>query len=97
MFLIVLQNCIYYGIKYKGIHDVFTFATTESCANYVLMQSLLVLSLIGVNCFVMITGYFSITNTSFRLRQVSKIFLEVLFYAVVLHFIVKYIMGGYTA
>lgn len=57
------------------------------------MQSLLVLSLIGVNCFVMITGYFSITNTSFRLRQVAKIFIEVLFYTVILHFVVKYMLG----
>ena len=46
----------------------------------------------GVNCYVIISGYF-LCNSHFRLSKLFQIYIQVLFYSVVLAFISKYVLG----
>ncbi|MBQ7718401.1 MAG: acyltransferase [Clostridia bacterium] len=48
---------------------------------------------IGINCFVMITGYF-MCKSNITAKKFAKLVLEVMFYRIVLHFI--FIITGYT-
>ncbi len=48
----------------------------------------------GINCFVLITGYFMCTS-SITLKKFLKLFLEIEFYRVIIYFI--FVQTGYTA
>lgn len=54
--------------------------------NYCITSFLEALSIVGVNCFVLISGYFLI-NSTFKWRKVFQIYLTTIFYSIGLFFI----------
>ena len=71
MILIVLHHYAY---------NNFTF-TSDITLNKLIIQILLIGGKIGVNCFILITGYFMI-NSKFKIKKLLKILLQVLTYSI---------------
>lgn len=54
--------------------------------NLVLIQFLEALSLVAVNCYVLISGYF-LTESEFKIKKILNLWLEVIFYSVTIYII----------
>ena len=93
MLLIVVQHYVVWGIK-PSQHAVFTVDTWYSFLNYASMEALYLLSCIGVNCFVMITGYFMIERKEYRWKSIIKLWVNTAFYSVILYVIACYLGNG---
>ena len=72
MFLIVLGHLVGNGLNRDGFHDV------------LIIPSMFILSasVIAVNCFVLISGFYLIKNS---INSALKIFFEALFYSLTLY------------
>ena len=57
MMLIVVQHYVVWGIKTTNLANFHVNGIYSLC-DYISMEALYLLSCIGVNCFIMITGYF---------------------------------------
>lgn len=87
MFLIV---CHHYVIN-DGLGNV---ASSEFTPNSLFYNLFGMWGKTGINCFVMITGYFMCSST-ITLRKFIKLYLQVLFYAVVLY-VIFWLTGYYS-
>ena len=50
------------------------------------------LCMTGVNCYVIISGYF-LSESHFKLERLLKIYVQVLFYSVTISLVAKYVFG----
>lgn len=71
MILIILLHSLSYG----GTREIYSFGSV----GYVICSFFRGFSYLGVNCFVMLTGWF-MCESSFRIKRVMQIWLQVVFY-----------------
>lgn len=81
MFLIVTSHYVWYVVKAQMDPSVLNVSSIMGGINYVTTDLLFLMSSIGVDCFVMITGYFMIENVEMRWCGVLKTWAQTLFYA----------------
>ncbi len=68
-----------------SVHGKFSFDTSIVSMNRVLVQILSLGGKLGVNCFVLITGYFSCKNSQFRWKGIIKFFIQVTIFSIVIY------------
>lgn len=96
MLLIVAGHYVWFALKDAMPPSVLNVKTIMGGINYVTMDLLFLMASIGVDCFVMITGYFMIEKTEMRWNGVLKTWVQTLFYAVVI-FLVGIVAFGQSA
>ena len=64
-----------------SVHGGYNITDNSLYANKLIVQLLSLGGKLGVNCFILITGYFTI-DSSFKIRKVVRLWLEILFYSV---------------
>lgn len=67
-------------MHHYSVHGGFDLINTNLSFNKIWLQILSLGGKLGVNCFVLITGYFMI-NSKFRFKAILKIILAIMFYA----------------
>lgn len=85
MFLICLHHACVHGPWWD-----YSFSTTTYAVVYALSFG----GKIGVNIFVLITGYFLVT-AKFKIASLLRTILEVLFYSIIIYFIYLFIFSNY--
>lgn len=89
MFLIVVGHYSYHGLKPNPIYNTFNMLEFKSATDFVFMEPLWILATIGVNCFVLITGYFLIDKDKIRWTSLIKFYIQLLFYSIIIYVIVN--------
>lgn len=84
MFLIVVQHYVVWGVK-PSSHAAFCLKDIDDYLNYLSMEALYLVSCIGVNCFIMISGYFMITKFDHRWKSLLRIWVTMTFYSLVIY------------
>lgn len=85
MFFIVVYHFIVHGLILRSSGPVSISMYNSNWiefTNYVLLNFVLIITAVSVNCFVFTSGYFLI-NGNTKWKKVIKLFFEVLFYSVV--------------
>lgn len=94
----ILSMLFIVSLHYLGVGGAFyniTDGNTELLTyNYGIASLLEALSIVGVNCFVLISGYF-LVNSSFKMKKALHIYLTTLFYSVIF-FIAYVIVNGFS-
>ena len=94
----LLRMLFIVSLHYLGVGGAFyniTDGNTELLTyNYGIASLLEALSIVGVNCFVLISGYF-LVNSSFKIKKALHIYLTTLFYSVIF-FIAYVIVNGFS-
>ena len=90
--ILMLAIVIHHYVVNSGIVSVFDF--NNITPNMIFLQFVGVFGKTGINCFVLITGYF-MSKTEFRFTRFLKLYLEVKFYGFVIYTI--FIISGYEA
>lgn len=94
MFLIVAGHYVWTGVKQVAPPNVLN---VNEClmggVNYASMELLWVIACIGVDCFVMLTGYFMIDKTEMRWGGAIRTWLQTLFYSTGITAITALIFG----
>lgn len=80
MFMIVMSHFIYHGIRLNPEFGNFSINSVSRMTDYLALQLLSVFTSTGVNCFVLISGYFLIEKMEIR-RSVFKIWFQTVFYS----------------
>lgn len=86
MFLILVGHYFYWGLGEIHHLDHFNILHSISLLDYATMQPIKILASVGVNCFVMISGYFLIKRNNFRLNSLLKLWVQILFYSLLFYF-----------
>lgn len=86
MFLIVIQHYVVWGIK-PSQHATFCVNSVYSFFDYFSMECLYLLSCIGVNCFILITGFFMINRYEFRWKSICNLWITTILYSICLYLI----------
>lgn len=76
MFMIIIHHLAY--------HSQFNFQYDELTFNRLWIQFIQIGGEVGVNVFVLITGYFML-NHNFKIEKVLKLWFEILFYSIVIY------------
>lgn len=84
MLFIVIWHSILHGIAISKSIDLAKLSPIEFC-NYNIIQLLAYLTSISVNCFVMISGYFSINKKSVNYDRIITIWLQTFFYSLTIY------------
>lgn len=87
MFLIVGGHYIWLALKNVMAPSILNVKSIMGGVNYVTIDLFFLMTGIGVDCFVMITGYFMIENTEMRWRGMLKTWVLTLFYAIVIYLV----------
>lgn len=82
----VLMNHVFnYGLKIypddKGIATTFDISDMGGIALWSTLESMKLIVLVCVNCFVLISGYFLIDKTEFRLKGIWRVWSQTWFYS----------------
>ena len=93
MFLIVIQHYILCGLKQSEVYHYMPMDNLGDILNYISMEALYILSVVGVDCFVMITGYFLINRLSFRWKGMMNIWIQTFIYGITVSLIVNNSLG----
>ena len=72
MFFIVTQHYCYWGLKSSEWYHFMPMKSSMDIFNYISIEALFLISVIGVDCFVLITGYFLIDRLSFRWKGMAS-------------------------
>lgn len=83
MFMIVAGHLIYHGIRLNPELNTFSISSPSDMTDYVLLQILSLFTSTGVNCFILISGYFLIEKTEMR-KSLFKIWFQTAFYSLAL-------------
>lgn len=84
MLFIVSTHAICYGLNIGGVYSCETNRFLHDCTgttNYIILQFIQTLVATGVNCFVLMTGYF-MYNTIVRWDRIKKIWKQTAFYSI---------------
>ena len=65
-----------------AIHPVWNFDTNSITANRVLIQALCIGGKLGVNCFLLISGYYLVGSKGRSIKSIARIWLQIFFYSV---------------
>lgn len=84
--LLRIVSMILIIMHHYSVHGGFDLINSDLSLNQIWVQILSLGGKLGVNCFILITGYFMITST-FKFKSILKIILEVLFYSIIPIFI----------
>ena len=84
MLFIVIWHAIVHGIAISKSVDLKNLSYTE-IGNYGIVQLLAYLTSISVNCFVLISGYFSINSQRVNYDRIIKIWLQTFFYSFIIY------------
>ena len=94
LFLIVIQHYILCGLKPSEVYHYMPMESFGDILNYISMEALYILSVVGVDCFVMITGYFLINRLSFRWKGMMRIWIQTFVYGIAVSLLVNNGLGG---
>ena len=94
MLFIVTQHYVYWGLKPSEWYHSMSMNNSLDIFNYISMEALYVISVIGVDCFVMITGYFLIDRLSFRWKGMMNVWLQTFLYGTIVSLLVNRGLGG---
>ena len=94
MLFIVTQHYVYWGLKPSEWYHSMPMNNSLDIFNYISMEALYVISVIGVDCFVMITGYFLIDRLSFRWKGMMNVWLQTFLYGTIVSLLVNRGLGG---
>lgn len=75
MYMIVVGHCLFHG----RVTAKLSYGSTNYLASYLIQA----FSIVHVNCFVMLAGYFSI-DKNFQLQRLLKIWKQIFFYSIVI-------------
>lgn len=67
-----------------AVHGGFCFETSRITGNLLFLQGLVMGGKMGVDLFVLISGYFLVTASGLQIRKVVKFWLQIFFYSVVI-------------
>lgn len=82
MFCIVVTHCIMYGAVGATRTDMFVnMSSPMTVANWAGMYVIFFLVAVGVNCFVMLSGYLLAERTEYRWKSIFKTWLTTFFYS----------------
>lgn len=95
MLLIVVQHYVVWGVKCSP-HALFDTSTLTGGGDFFLMEALYLTSCIGVNCFVMISGYYLIDKNCFRWKSLMNLWVTTMFYSVILYFVTAKLTGSFN-
>lgn len=70
-----------------AVHGGFYFRQDQITGNLLFLQWLSVGGKIGVNLFVLISGYFLVTASGIRIQKAAKLWLQIFFYSTVIFFV----------
>ncbi|MBO1736219.1 MAG: acyltransferase [Barnesiella sp.] len=90
MLFIVIGHFIIHGITFVSNHQA-TFVNMSSAwgiSNFVILEYLVYITGTGVNCFVMISGYF-LVKSEFRMNKILKIWIQTFFYSFFICLLIK--------
>lgn len=68
-----------------SVHGGFYFQNTSLTENMLFLQLLSIGGKVGVNLFVMVTGYFTILSDGWRPEKIVKLWLQIFFYSTVIY------------
>ena len=88
MLFIVIWHAIVHGIAISKNVDLTNLSQIE-IGNYSLIQLLAYLTSISVNCFVLISGYFSISSKRVNYDRIIKIWLQTFFYSFIIYLLLS--------
>lgn len=85
MLCIVAWHFIVHGIMHVMMHNTYPSVNMNfvSISNWLVIEYIKYLTAVGVNCYVLISGYFLI-KSDFKFSKVLKIWIQTLFYSVVI-------------
>lgn len=89
MFFIVTQHYIYWGLKPSELYHYMPMENSIDIFNYVSMEALYLISVTGVDCFVLITGFFLIDRLTFRWKGMMNIWLQTAIYGTIVSMLVN--------
>lgn len=89
----VFVVCLHYLGVGGGYYNIYTGDLSLITSNYVVASVFEAFAIIGVNCFVLISGYFLIAS-NFKPRKVLDLYLNTIFYAIVF-FIINAVVFGF--
>ena len=95
MLLIVVQHYVVWGVK-NSQNALFDTSTVYGGGNYILMEAFYLTSCIGVNCFVMISGYYLLEKYYFRWKSLMNLWVTTMFYAVSLYLVTAKMSGNFN-
>lgn len=82
MFFIVVTHCVMYGVIGISTTEVYVdLRSTPAVANWAGLYLIMYLTAVGVNCFVMASGYLLAENTRYRWKSVGRTWLTTFFYS----------------
>ena len=84
MFMVVVLHCNAFGENMRN--------TEPLTLNWLGIWFLEKISIVAVNCYVLISGYFLITS-EFKYRKLFSIWFQVLFYSICIYFVMGIIYG----
>lgn len=87
MFLVVTGHYVYWGLKVRPEYNPMLINSVMDWINYLSMEAIYIFSCIGVNVFVMISGYFLIDRYKFRWKSLVNLWLTTVFYSLSLYLI----------
>lgn len=80
MFMIVMSHFIYHGVRVNPAFNTFSIHSVSAMVDYTFLQLFSLFTSTGVNCFILISGYFLIEKTEMR-RSLFKIWFQTIFYS----------------
>jgi len=88
MLFIVIWHAIIHGIIISKNVDLTNLSQIE-IGNYGIIQLLAYLTSISVNCFVLISGYFSINSKRVNYDRIIKVWLQTFFYSFIIYLLLS--------
>lgn len=85
--LLRIFSMVFIIMHHYFVHGNFQLENTEVHLPLVWVQLISILGKLGVNCFILITGYFMVTS-KFKLLSILKIIIEVIFYSITITFVI---------
>lgn len=82
MFFIVALHTSTHGMDLFNHPPVFHLSDGVECANYFLLQAWVNICSVGVNVYVLITGYFLIRSSRFQWEKMGKVWLQTFLFSV---------------
>ena len=91
----IISMMMVVSLHFFGHGGLVCGALVEGTANWYLGESVHAFSIVAVNCFVLLSGYFQCTS-KFKLKRLVSVWAQVLFYSVTLYILTALISGSFS-